>query len=139
MDRRRLREKLVSMLGWAERARPLMVRAAAADELSDEMLALERVLSLALQDLIDIAAMVASSLPEPVPPTYAELFETLESHGVLDPELASQLVAMAGLRNRLAHDYAGLDRAALLGYRDDLVDFERFARAVVVYVESAAP
>ncbi len=43
------------------------------------------------------------------PSSYAEGFELLARHTVIDPELADELARVVGVRHRLAHGYAGID------------------------------
>ena len=138
----RIREKLITMHSMASRARDLFALAGAAydperpEDIPDAMLALERALYLAAQDLIDVATMAARSLTDgEAPPTYADTFGVLAAHGAIGDGLATRLIAMAALRNRLAHDYAGLDRVRLLSFEARMDDFDEFARAIVLWLE----
>lgn len=45
------------------------------------------------------------------PANYREVFDLLESGGVLQPEVARKVRGMAGYRNRPVHDYARIDEA----------------------------
>lgn len=56
----------------------------------------------------DLAAMVVSDLGKRVEDDYRNL-ETLVEAGIVSRELLRGLVAAAGLRNRIVHEYNGLD------------------------------
>lgn len=43
------------------------------------------------------------------PADYREIFDLLESGGVLEPEVTRKVRGIAGYRNRLVHDYARID------------------------------
>lgn len=70
-------------------------------------------LLLAIQEVIDLAAHWVADAGWSPPTDAASTFDVLASQGALDPDLASRLRAAAGLRNRIAHDYAGVDPARL--------------------------
>ncbi|MFQ5979885.1 MAG: DUF86 domain-containing protein [Candidatus Heimdallarchaeota archaeon] len=61
------------------------------------------------------------------PETYSQIFQLLGDHDVITEALGKKLVAFAGLRNILVHDYIGLDRSQR--YEDgqknmgDILDF----------------
>ena len=75
----------------------------------DRQDALGMSLLVAVQDALDIALHVASDEGWGVPASYAESFDLLQAHGVIDAVLAQRLAGMAALRNRLAHGYASVD------------------------------
>lgn len=58
----------------------------------------------------DLAAMVLADLGLPVKDDYRNL-ESLAAAGVLAADLVKPLSAAVGLRNRLVHEYNGLDEA----------------------------
>ncbi len=64
---------------------------------------------IAVQEAIDIAFHIATDEGWGVPASYAEGFELLAKHEVLDLPLARAMTAAAGLRNRIAHAYATVD------------------------------
>jgi uncharacterized protein YutE (UPF0331/DUF86 family) len=69
---------------------------------------------------------------------HAEGFDLLQRHGVIDAPLARVLSGAVGLRNRVAHAYATLDRlwAELPAGLDAL---ERYAQAIASFVPPLAP
>jgi len=66
-------------------------------------------LMLAIQEAIDLAAhWLAAEAWEP-PDTASGAFELLARRGAVPGDLAAALTGAAGLRNLIAHRYAGLD------------------------------
>jgi uncharacterized protein YutE (UPF0331/DUF86 family) len=104
------------------------------DELSND---LDRQDALALsvivivQEAIDIAFHIATDQGWGLPASYAESFEILARHGVIDSKLATSLGSAARLRNRIAHGYATLDVERLWNeLPQGLAAFEQFAAAL---------
>jgi uncharacterized protein YutE (UPF0331/DUF86 family) len=94
---------------------------------ADNYLAAERVLQLISEAMIDIGNHIVSRRQLGKPETYGQIFQLLGDHDIITVELGKKLVAFAGLRNILVHDYIGLDRSQL--YKDgqknkgDILDF----------------
>ena len=70
-------------------------------------------LLLAIQDVIDLAAHWVADAGWPPPADASSTFDLLARHGAIDRGLADGLRAAAGLRNRIAHGYTGVDHARL--------------------------
>jgi uncharacterized protein YutE (UPF0331/DUF86 family) len=70
-------------------------------------------LLLAIQDVIDLAAHWVADAGWPPPPDASSTFDLLARQGAIEPGLADGLRAAAGLRNRIAHGYSGIDHARL--------------------------
>ena len=95
-------------------------------------------LMLAVQTCADIASHLIADAGWPSTRTFAEAFLRLHEHGVLTRSTADALARAAGLRNVVAHGYAGVDvglvhAAATSGLRD----LDAFAREVAVWVSGA--
>jgi len=55
----------------------------------------------------------------------------LAAHKILSKGLSAKLTSMAGFRNILVHEYLEIDRRRVFSaLKNELVDFERFIRAV---------
>ncbi|MBI2162344.1 MAG: DUF86 domain-containing protein [Candidatus Rokubacteria bacterium] len=67
----------------------------------------------AIQACIDLAAHWLADEGWDVPQRYGEIFLALADHGVIQRPLALRLVAAAGLRNLVAHQYGTLEWARL--------------------------
>jgi uncharacterized protein YutE (UPF0331/DUF86 family) len=73
-----------------------------------------------------------------MPASYAEAFETLSQHAVIDAEMARTLSGMAALRNRLAHGYASVDHERLWNeLPSGLLALDRFCEAIAKFMEKA--
>jgi uncharacterized protein YutE (UPF0331/DUF86 family) len=92
-------------------------------------------LLVAVQDALDIALHMASDEGWGVPASYAESFEMLASHGVIDAALAASLSSMAALRNRLAHGYGTADMDRIWNELPrGLAALDRFAAAIAAHL-----
>ena len=91
----------------------------------------ERWVQVAVETCIDLANHIIADRGLPTPGTYREAFSVLAKHGVLDPELAEQMAAWAGLRNLLVHLYLDVDPTRLHAIvTNELDQLEAFAAAV---------
>lgn len=71
--------------------------------------AIERILYLLAQSVIDLAESVVSLKNFRKPTTLAETFDILQEEEIISLELAQELINMAKFRNIIAHDYTDLD------------------------------
>ena len=103
-----------------------------------ERKASERLLQQAIEAALDINAHIIAELGLRVPDEYYGAFVKLGELGVLSSELANSLAPSAGLRNRLVHEYAGLDDAKVLGSIAVMLDlYPRYIQAVEAYLGKA--
>ena len=91
--------------------------------------AAEREIYKACQQVIDIAQTISADLGFGPPRFYRDLFTKLGQKKVITAKLQAKLEKMAGLRNKLAHEYAKVEpeeiyRIVMNDYQD-LVDFSR--------------
>jgi uncharacterized protein YutE (UPF0331/DUF86 family) len=70
-------------------------------------------LFLLIQDAIDIAAHLVAARGLGVPASHRESFDLLARAGLLSASSASDMGALASLRNRIAHSYGDLDPVRL--------------------------
>lgn len=122
----------------ARRRRPSGVEALRGDvDLQD---ALSMSILVAIQEAIDIAFHVVADEGWGTPASYAESFDLLARHGVMDIALADALTRGVGLRNRLAHAYATLDLERLWTDLPAGLDaLDRYAEAIARFVPPLAP
>jgi len=137
-DRRRVLAKLDHL--EQSLARVIEYRPERAAEISDDadrlrQSALERVMHLAIQDVLDLAALMVRTEGLGLPSTYREAVERLGSGGLIPRELAERIAPMAGFRNVLEHMYLELDLELLVVYAHRDEDFREFAGAVVAWME----
>lgn len=91
-------------------------------------------LLLAIEDAFALCNQTIAILGGDAPTAYAECFEKLATHGIIDSALAERLKAMARFRNLLLHRYWEVDDQRVLTIaRNDLSDFERFVGALSVH------
>jgi len=94
-------------------------------------------LYLALQCASDLALHLVADRGLGVPADARSAFEQLARAGLLTVDLAQKLAAAVGLRNRIAHEYGGLDlRLVYEAARDDLDDLLDLAAAVASSADS---
>jgi len=101
-----------------------------ADRTAREVVVLN--LFVAIQACLDLAAHWLADEGWDVPDRYGELFLALADHGVIPRPLALRLVAAAGLRNLVAHQYGALDCARIhaTASSSSLEDLEAFCAAL---------
>lgn len=137
-DRRRALAKLdhleQSLLDMIE-YRPGSVGELGDDPSAMRRRALERVMYLAIQDVLDLAALMVRAEGLQLPSSYREAIERLGSEGVIPSELAGRIAPMAGFRNVLEHMYMDLDVELLVAYAHRDEDFREFAKAVLGWLE----
>jgi uncharacterized protein YutE (UPF0331/DUF86 family) len=115
-------------------------RKASADELVKDRDALDLVafnLMLAVQACADIASHVIADEGWPPADTLASGFERLRDQGVISAPVCAALARAVGLRNVVAHGYAGvrpemIHAAATAG----VPDLEAFSREVAAWARS---
>jgi len=100
--------------------------------------AAERLLQTAIQNVIDIGAHILADLGDSRWNEYRDIPERLSAHGIILQEEVASLQAMIGMRNILVHQYVDLDIIKLHeAIRERLADFDRFAQAIIQYLEGA--
>lgn len=88
-------------------------------------------LFLALQECSDLALHLVADLGLGVPGEQRAAFEALARGGAMPRPLATKLAAAVGLRNRIVHEYSGLDlRKVYAAARDDVGDLLEYVEVV---------
>lgn len=97
-------------------------------------------LMLAVQVCADIASHLIADEGWPAATSLAESFARLEQFGVLERPTSRALQQAVGLRNVVAHGYAGLDvERCFEAAHHGLADLESFARQVSIWARGQAP
>ncbi len=93
-------------------------------------------LQLAIEAAIEIGAHICAADGFGIPASYAETFDLLEQHGVVDAALADALRAMARFRNRIVHLYweMNLNEEHRIA-KERLGDFSQYLAAIEHYLE----
>lgn len=85
-------------------------------------MAIERSLEKLITRLIDINFHLANEELEQVPSDYYESFMMLVKLGILNHERAEEVANLAGLRNRLAHEYDSIDDSKVYSAFQKLIE-----------------
>lgn len=138
LDAELVRRKARLILEDLARLRPLAEMPQeefAADEKNE--IVTERLLERIIGRMIDINYHLLTEATGLPPKDYHESFLRLAEIGVFPREAAQVLVASAGLRNRLAHEYNGIDERLVREAADRAIrDVNDYLRAVVEWVET---
>ncbi|MBI4513707.1 MAG: DUF86 domain-containing protein [Gemmatimonadetes bacterium] len=88
-------------------------------------------LLLAVETVLDLGSHLISSQGYEPPMSYADIFRVLRDEGVVAPDLADRLMAMARFRNVLVHLYAEVDEQRILKIlRGSLGDLDAFVETL---------
>jgi uncharacterized protein YutE (UPF0331/DUF86 family) len=136
VDRNLVGAKLADLAVYIERVRKHAKATSAA--LSDDRDARDLVafnLMLAVQVCADIAAHIIADSGWSPARTLSESFERLQQQAVLSPLTANALGKAVGLRNVVAHGYAGIDVVLVhQAATEGVSDLEAFAREIAGWV-----
>ncbi len=101
-----------------------------ADRTSREVVVLN--LFVGIQACLDLATRWLADEGWDVPQRYGEIFVALADHGVIPRPLALRLVAAAGFRNLVAHQYGALEwsRVYAIASSPELDDLDAFCGAL---------
>jgi uncharacterized protein YutE (UPF0331/DUF86 family) len=109
----------------------------AADDLkknTDLLWILERGVYLLIQNLFDMLAHIVSADLNEKWDYYSDLAEILSKNNIITDEEKKILTQMTGFRNRLSHEYLGLDEGALADIVNNrLNDFKNFLQLIKNY------
>ena len=96
-------------------------------------------LMLVVQICADIASHIVADAGWPNARTLAESFERLHEHAVIGSSTCAALSRAVGLRNVVAHGYAGIDLGSLhKAATQGLNDLDTFAREVAAWIATQA-
>jgi uncharacterized protein YutE (UPF0331/DUF86 family) len=133
VDRPFLAKQMAIVRDAVERIRsvlPSSREAFEADRTSREVVVLN--LFVGIQACLDLATHWLADEGWDVPQRYGEIFLALADHGVITRPLALRLVAAAGFRNLVAHQYGALEWSRLyaIASSPELDDLEAFCGAL---------
>ena len=98
---------------------------------------IEHGLQLAIQNLLDIASHILSSLGKNKTDSYTDVILRLGKENIIPPDYAEKIKRMAGLRNILVHDYLEVDLSLLYNLlQNSLDDFRIFSKYIAVYLDN---
>jgi uncharacterized protein YutE (UPF0331/DUF86 family) len=96
----------------------------------------ERNLEVAIEAMLDIGNHIIAVMGFNKPEDYFDIFIILGKNRVVDSAFAEKIAPLAGLRNRIIHDYTKIDYELLLrNIKEKLSDFEEFVEQIVAFAE----
>jgi len=97
--------------------------------------ALERIIQLIVDEMIDINNHFIRYAQLRVPEDFQSAFMVLAENNILPQEFAAKLAPVVGLRNRLVHRYEKVDINILLNTtRKSKNDFKEYVRHILKYL-----
>ncbi len=97
--------------------------------------ALERIIQLIVDEMIDINNHFIRYAKLRVPGDFQSTFLVLAENSILPQEFAAKLAPVVGLRNRLVHRYEEVDINILLNaIRKSRNDFKEYVRYIIKYL-----
>ena len=132
-------QKLASCKPYRDRLVAIRDRVLAADAKDWETWSIaERNLQLALECTIDVGEMVISWKRWEFANENRDVFRVLGAHGVLPADLTGRMMAAAGFRNVLVHEYGVLDQERVRrAVASDLDDLDAYAKAIARFIRQA--
>jgi len=101
---------------------------------TDLLWILERGIYLSIQNLYDMMAHIASADFDLKWEQYSDIPDLLFNKNLINENERNLLIQMAGFRNRLSHDYLGLDTDILVDIVNNrLPDFRNFLKIIKDY------
>lgn len=101
---------------------------------------IERLLQLVVEVVVDVNTHVATETEGVPPADYRDSFRAAARCGIIQAELAEELMPAAGLRNALVHQYAEVDdRRVHAAIRPALDGFRSYASAVLGWLDERFP
>ena len=99
--------------------------------------AAEHNMQIASQAALDIAEHIITASGWEMAGSYRDVFRILGKHGILDRDLAENMMALAGLRNILVHLYLQVKPDEFYeNIARGLEDLERYCLIIIQYLES---
>ncbi len=97
--------------------------------------AIERLLQISIESVIDICYIIVSGLKLGVPSDEDILFEKLSEKKIISNKLANTLKEMKGLRNILVHKYAHVKDEKVFENLESLEDFNTFKNEILKFLK----
>lgn len=136
-DKKRILAKLDEMFGYIVELKEMLPEEREYYEDMVKKRACEKTIELAIESLIDAAAILVSSQRFGLPESEDNLIEILVDRKVITPELGKKIREMKGFRNILIHRYGKKDDRLVYEYlTNEPQDFKRFEEEIKRYLKS---
>jgi uncharacterized protein YutE (UPF0331/DUF86 family) len=96
--------------------------------------AVERLLQISIESIIDISYIIISNLKLGAPSDEDELFDKLTQKNIISKDIAIILKEMKGFRNVLVHKYGKVDDEQVFENLEKLDDFEKFKKEILRFL-----
>lgn len=98
--------------------------------------ALERILQLIVDEIIDINNHIIRYKPLKLPSDFQSTFIILAENKILPQDFAKKIAPVVGLRNRLVHRYEKIDSDLMLqSIRKNKGDFKEYIKYIFLFLE----
>ncbi|MDE2188265.1 MAG: DUF86 domain-containing protein [Patescibacteria group bacterium] len=98
-------------------------------------IALEHLLQLSIQIILDVGSHILAQNFHENPATYNDVILSLGKHDIIKADFAKEHEEMAKFRNKLVHDYDNIDRTKVIKYaRSSHEVFKTFSKAFTDYI-----
>jgi len=99
--------------------------------------ALERILQLIVDEIIDINNHIIRYAHLNLPDSFQSSFLVLAENKILPDDFAKKIAPVVGLRNRIVHRYEKTDIEILLrAVRENKEDFRQYVRYIIQFIEA---
>ncbi len=99
--------------------------------------ACEKTIELAIECVIDVLALLVSSLKLGAPKNEDDIIVLLEKSRALSPAMAAKIRGMKGFRNILVHRYGEIDDGrAYSSFQGELKDFSLFEKEINAFLKN---
>lgn len=123
------REKLLLMISRLEES--LRDLEKMKEDVNANRYAVERLLQISVDESINIGSSIISELGLRRADTYREVFEILESEGMINDRVSGELVRLVGIRNKLVHRYWKVEDEEIREALGKLQVFRDFAKGLL--------
>lgn len=132
LDRERILARLDDLEGYLRELRQVVPSSFEGFRRVETKRACERLLQISIESAIDVCGLLVAGLLLGLPAEEEDVFEKLETAGIVSPELGKVLRRMRGLRNILVHEYGRVnDRIVFEVLKEKLGDFVAFKDVVL--------
>lgn len=98
--------------------------------------AIERILQLIVDEIIDINNHIIRYTPLEVPPDFQSTFTILAENKMIPEDFAKKIAPVVGLRNRLVHRYEKVDLDVMLqSIRKNKSDFKEYIKHIFYFLK----
>jgi len=132
VDRDRVLAKLDELDGYLEELRSIMPANLDEYRRVEKRRACERLLQVSVECVLDVCHLMVAGLRLGLPAEEDDVFEKLETAGVVSAAMRETLRRMKGCRNILVHEYGHvLDEIIFEAVSTRLTEFEEFRRHIL--------